>query len=173
MKKTNFILPKDSKLGMAEDDVPLLIVTLDETERTTIADGYKAQKVLKDALDSNNNKTTVVLDLKTLTQGTKFEQLGLVLYSMFYTADYASMMLRSMKQTNADIRLSGYSYSAYGVDVYGRYLAAVYTKSDDKWINLNKLVIANSKQTIINPDYVGHPELSNKSLTDALLEIQV
>lgn len=167
MKKTNFILPKDSKLGMVEDDVPLLIVTLDETERTTIADGYKAQKVLKDALDSNNNKTTVVLDLKTLTQGTKFEQLGLVLYSMFYTADYASMMLRSMKQTNADIRLSGYSYSAYGVDVYGRYLAAVYTKSDDKWINLNKLVIANSKQTIINPDYVGHPELSNKSLTDA------
>ena len=165
LKDKGYFLPADPELKVEE---ALLIVAVDESTKGGITDGYKAQKALKEKLEASKYETTMVLDLKTLTQSTEFEKLGFTLYSPFYLQEYAAMLANAMKQSKSDVVLSGYNYNAYGVDIYGRYLSAIYTKDkSDRWINLNKYVISQSKQTVVLPDYTGHPELANKNLTDA------
>lgn len=165
LESSGYTLPREND---EKGVIPFLIVSQDDTTKNSIKDGYKAQKAIKERLAKSGNKTTLVLDLKTLAQGTKFEQLGFALYSPYFASEYISTLLKGIMQESSEVRLSGYSYSGYGIDTYGRYLAAAYVKTEDgNWINLNKYVISNTEQTVVNPDYTGHPELANKNLTDA------
>lgn len=152
----------------ADKNVALLILGKDETEKKNMADAYRAQLALKEQLEASNYKTRLVLDCKTLSMASTFTSAGTAVFSLFYTSEFIKTVWDQMHKELSDLNISGYAYGAYGADVYGRYLGAIYSKTKDgKWINLNKYVLANSRYTIPMPDYSGHPELNNKELSDA------
>lgn len=166
---SNFKLDAPSIEGWnTKTDVALLIIAKDETQKSNIADAYKAQNALKTQLEACDYKTRVVLDCKTQQTTTTFTSNGIALFSLFYAENFIKSVWDQMHKDMHGLNISGYSYGPYGADVYGRFLSAVYSKTQDgKWINLNKYVLANSSHTVAIPDYSGHPELNNKELSDA------
>lgn len=56
--------------------------------------------------------------------------------------------LDSLFDESTQYKKAGFNY--WGQDAYGRCIAAIYVKIDGKWINLNKMVVADTKQTDVN-----------------------
>lgn len=159
--------PDDEEEWNEEKDVAFLVLAKDESVRENIADAYKSQKLLKELLEKSGYKTRLVLDCKTVNITDTYTSTGKALYSIFYAKDLALSIVEQMNKDIKNLRLSGYSYGPYGTDVYGRYLSAIYVNLDDKWINANKYVLANTEYTIPMPDYYDKPEITNKILSDA------
>lgn len=149
------------------DDIAFLVVTKDESELVSVVDAYKAQNILKEKI-VDNDEVYFMLDAGTLTLSNKIEKSNIYVTNLFYTFEFCSKMINDLKANYSDIRLSGYNYSLYGSDIYGRFLGCVYTKTKDgSWINLNKLILIETPTTVQQPDYSSSPEMDGKKLSDA------
>lgn len=163
----SFITSNRSLPGADNDTVPVLIVGTDESELTNIVDGYKAQQVLKTSL-SKLSDIRFLLDAGTLQMANRDNKSGVAILNLFYTPQFCRSMISDVRNTVGDLKINGFTYTLYGMDTYGRYLAAVYGKtSDGTWVNLNKLILVETPTTVAQPDYSSSPELDGKKLSDA------
>lgn len=117
-------------------------------DKDQIADAGLARDVVVNAI--NNAE-----DMRIVVDGTSITNTASKIKGMFgadqfddsyenRAKKFAEMLFdNTTKFTNA-----GYHY--WGLDAYGRAISAVYVKIGGKWVNLNKLVIADTNKTAIN-----------------------
>lgn len=79
--------------------------------------------------------------------------------SVYYLDDVVKYMIKEWDMYYGDLPITNYSYIPYGMDNYKRSLGVVYVKYQGDWINLNKYVLCQTKQTIANPSFNSSPEL--------------
>ena len=114
----------------------------------TIADAGLARDVVVNALNDAEAMRIVV-------DGTQITRDGSNIKTMFNTELYGSGFENEARRT-LDTLFDSYTkhqrpgFNTWGQDAYGRCISAVYVKIKGKWINLNKLVIADTNKTEIN-----------------------
>lgn len=114
----------------------------------TIADAGLARDVVCNALD-NADTMRIVVD------GTQITRDGTNLTTEFGSNPYDQDLINKAKQAldsafDADTIYKKPGFNLWGQDAYGRCIAAIYVRINGKWINLNKLVIADTNKTEIN-----------------------
>ena len=143
----------------------------DETTFDTVLDGYKAQKLIKDMMESAS-EILLVVDANQLTverMSTKSKTFN----SLYYATDAIDFLLEEWEKSYRDLPSTNFSYHPYGSDKYTRSMGVVYVKTElegkPTWINLNKYIAANAISTITNPDFNNSPELQEmkSGMTDA------
>lgn len=117
-------------------------------DKDQVADAGLARDVVVNAINNAEDMRIVVDGTSISNSAAKIKGMfGAELYNDSYSnraKQFAEMMFdNTTKFTNA-----GYHY--WGLDAYGRAISAVYVKIGGKWINLNKLVIADTNKTEIN-----------------------
>lgn len=116
------------------------------------------QKVLSEASD-----ILLVINANGIDFGRKSPISQMTFNSLYYIDDTIDFMLNEWKKSFENVHQTNYTYNPYGTDTYGRSLGVIYVKQtkdgETRWINLNKMVLANSKYSEANPSYTSSPEL--------------
>ncbi len=136
------------------------IVVYDDSEKSSVVGGYKAQQNLIDLV----NGQTVYLMLDA--NGAKANKTSSK-YKLYYNhwwnlaATVGDMIDQWCDYTN-ETTLTKLSYSPYGTDGYGRFLGAAYVSEGELYTNVAKYNIADSEtKSVANPDVTSSPELNN------------
>ena len=140
----------------------LTIVSQDESTAQGIIDGYNCQALVQKVL-SEASDILLVINANGIDFGRKSPISQMTFNSLYYIDDTIDFMLNEWKKSFENIHQTNYTYNPYGTDTYGRSLGVIYVKQtkdgETRWINLNKMVLANSKYSEANPSYTSSPEL--------------
>lgn len=145
---------------------PMLVVGAGKLwGKDTVADGYKAQKRIKELLIDNKSKIEdmrLILDAHTTT-AVRTAPTYTCYTSLYYFPETVSNIIKSMISKQDNRPLSRLTYSPFGTDKYGRLLGTLYVKmkinGESTWINVSKYVQAGTSLTEPHPDFSGSPEL--------------
>ena len=120
-----------------------------EYDKDTVADAGLARDIVVNAI-SKATEMRIVVMANNLNHNSNqpTSMMGNNAYDAGPTA-----LIDKIFDKSTTFRDAGYNLP--GLDSYGRTIAAIYLKINGKWINLNKLVIADTKKTVVNPDFGG------------------
>lgn len=114
----------------------------------TIADAGLARDVVVNAINDADAMRIVVDGTQIVRDGSRIQTLfGADPYSED-AINKGKQILDSLLDTDTIYPKPGFNF--FGQDAYGRCISAVYVKINGQWINLNKLVIADTNKTEIN-----------------------
>ena len=141
-----------------------VIVTSDDSDINTLAEGYRARTVAYSVL-KNSDRIILKLDANGL-KAQKTSGKHKLYYNHWWNADKAvSAMIdqwNNAMTTNA--QLTRLTYSPFGTDGYGRFVGEVYCYTEIKgkkmWVNLNKYVMSHVDATEYYTDVEDSPELT-------------
>ena len=140
-----------------------IIVTSDDSELNTLAEGYRARTVAYSVL-KNADRIILKLDANGTT-AQKTSGQNKLYYNHWWNANKAvSAMIDQWQNAMANnAPLTRLSYAPFGTDGYGRFLGEVYcyTTINGKkmWINLNKYVLYHVEATDYYTNVENSPEL--------------
>ena len=138
-----------------------VILSKEESQSNLIADGYVAQKAVKDTVNKASEIILVINANGISAKNTGTSTSAKTFNSIYYLPDVAEYVLDQWETYYKDLPITNYSYIPVGMDNYQRCLGVVYCKVDGKWINLNKYVITQTTTTIQNPTFNDSPELQD------------
>ena len=142
-----------------------IIVTSDDSEKDTLADGYRARTVAYSVL-KNADRIMMKLDANGM-KANKTTGKNKLYYNHWWNADKAiSGMIDQWHNAMVDnAPVTRLSYSPFGTDGHGRFVGEVYcyTNVNGKmmWINLNKYVMSHVDSTEVLTDLSSSPELNH------------
>lgn len=124
--------------------------TNDASQPSSITDAGVARDTVCTALHEAE-EIRIAINLTTLSKSSmKFTDK----YNAIGKTDAVSAILAVYESFTGDIpRFTSTGFNALGLDAYGRAICVVYCKIKGTWINLNKLVIANTHDTTSNTDF--------------------
>lgn len=153
LEKADFVKLNDGKYHQyfkGKDD-KVYILLKDDTkgyDPTVIADAGLGR-------DTVVNAIARATDMRVVIDATQLTRTGNPIRSMFGTDPYGvgignevHKFLDKFLDNYTQYTRAGYNY--WGLDAYGRAIAAVYVKIDNQWVNLNKMVIINTNKTEVN-----------------------
>lgn len=139
-----------------------ILVSTDDSTANTVIDGYKCQKLIRETLE-NATDILLMINANGINFGRKSTTTQMTFNSLYYVDDTIDFMLEQWQKSFNNIGETNYSYRPYGTDTYTRSLGVVYIKQvkngETRWINVNKLILANSEHSTANPSYTSSPEL--------------
>ena len=141
-----------------------IIVSSDESELDTLAEGYRARTVAYSVL-KNSERIILKLDANG-AKANKTTGVNKLYYNHWWNADKAvSAMIDQWQNAMANnAQLTRLSYSPFGTDGYGRFVGEVYCYTNIKgkmmWVNLNKYVMHHVEATKFYTVVENSPELS-------------
>ena len=128
-----------------------IIVTSDDSDLNTLAEGYRARTVAYSVL-KNSERIILKLDANGAKAKKTSGQYKLY-YNHWWNADKAiSAMIDQWQNAMVNnAQLTRLSYSPFGTDGYGRFVGEVYCYTNIKgkmmWVNLNKYVMSHVEAT--------------------------
>ena len=136
------------------------IVVSDESQKDTLAGGYKAQENMIDLLRSGNIQ--FMLDANGIKATKTSSKYKLYYNHWWMAAGTVKDMIDQWCDYSNVTAITRLSYAPYGTDGYGRFIGAAYAPKDGVTVNIGKYNIADSEtHSIANPDFSGSPELGN------------
>lgn len=148
----NFVRMRDGKwhqyFSSGSDMYVLRACDTNGYDTATITDAGIARDVMANAIAG-------ATEMRIQIDGTKFTRTGQEITTMFRThmfdespenigRSYLDMFFDNYTQFTR----AGFNY--WGLDAYGRAIAAIYVKMSGRWINLNKMIIADTDATVVN-----------------------
>lgn len=147
--------PNDSKTNSVEyfiknDKIYYCVTDDSSADPAKVADGGIARDVVVEAISKAD-------DMRILINGAAINRNpGTNGYtSPLRTDPYDTSILNTFKRTiesltDNNVKLINTTFNLAGLGKYGRAIAAVYVHINGQWINLNKMVIAKTNQTLVN-----------------------
>ena len=140
-----------------------IIVTSDDSELNTLAEGYRARTVAYSVLQ-NSERIILKLDANG-AKAQKTSGKNKLYYNHWWNADKAvSAMIDQWQNAMVNnAQLTRLSYSPFGTDGFGRFIGEVYCYTNIKgkmmWVNLNKYVMNYVEATEFYTNTEDSPEL--------------
>lgn len=134
----------------------------DGTESNKVIDAYNAQRLIREKL-SGAKDILLVVDANQLSIH-KTTSMNKTFNSLYYMTDAIEFLIGEWEKSYKDLPETSYSYAPYGMDKYSRSMGVLYIQETTpdgtlQWINLNKYILAKTKEAIANPDFNSSPEL--------------
>ena len=142
-----------------------IIVSSDDSELNTLAEGYRARTVAYSVL-KNSDRIVLKLDANS-SKAQKTTGKYKLYYNHWWNADKAvSAMIDQWNNAMTDnAQVTRLTYCPFGTDGYGRFVGEVYCYTEIKgkmmWVNLNKYVMSHVDATEVYTDLSSSPELNS------------
>ena len=137
-----------------------VIVTSDESEKSNLVGGYKAQENLTNLLSNGN--IYFMLDANGIKANKTSSKYKLYYNHWWNAADAVKNMIDQWCEYSNETGIARLSYAPYGTDGYGRFIGAAYVPKDGNYVNVAKYNIADDEtKSIANPDFSNSPEMNN------------
>lgn len=105
-----------------------LIVSEDDSEKHTLLDGYKGQRIVKQMIEESDDMIIMVNAAGLSAGRTVPNTNGMQYNSIFYTSKAVEYLLQEWNRSYENIPETNHKYNPYGTDKYGRSLGAIYVK---------------------------------------------
>ena len=142
-----------------------IIVSSDDSDINTLAEGYRARTVAYSVL-KNSDRIILKLDANS-SRAQKTTGKYKLYYNHWWNADKAvSAMIDQWNNAMTDnAQITRLTYCPFGTDGYGRFVGEVYCYTEIKgkmmWVNLNKYVMSHVDATEVYTDLSSSPELNS------------
>lgn len=152
MKQANFVKMVDGcwhqYFGMGDDMYVLRKCDCNSYDESVIEDAGVARDVVANAIAAAS-------EMRIQVDGAKLSKNAQIIHTKFGTKPYDDSPANTAKKF-LDMFFDDYTeftnagFNCFGLDAYGRAIAVVYLCIGGKWINLNKMVVADTNDTEVN-----------------------